>query len=205
MSLTPEQVLTVASILEYEANRSEDYPKVARVLYNRLDEGMPLQLDSTVSYVSQRSGDVWTTADERAEPSAYNTYAHRPAPRADRLPRRGDHRGGAGTPPRVTGCTSCPTTRPDTTRFSATYEEHNKWVAKLRRLLPRERGLLSDAAPGRRCAVVGSPIAHSLSPALHRAAYAELGLDWTYDPVEVDSAGLGASSTGSTPPGAGCP
>jgi shikimate dehydrogenase len=43
----------------------------------------------------------------------------------------------------------------------------------------------------RRCAVVGSPIAHSLSPALHRAAYAELGLDWTYDHVEVDSAGLG--------------
>ena len=42
----------------------------------------------------------------------------------------------------------------------------------------------------RRCAVVGSPIAHSLSPALHRAAYAELGLDWTYDHVEVDSAGL---------------
>ena len=35
------------------------------------------------------------------------------------------------------------------------------------------------------------PIAHSLSPVLHRAAYAELGLDWTYDPVEVDSAGLG--------------
>ena len=42
----------------------------------------------------------------------------------------------------------------------------------------------------RRCAVVGSPIAHSLSPALHRAAYDELGLDWTYDHVEVDSAGL---------------
>ena len=38
--------------------------------------------------------------------------------------------------------------------------------------------------------MVGSPIAHSLSPALHRAAYAELGLDWTYDHVEVDSAGL---------------
>ena len=29
-----------------------------------------------------------------------------------------------------------------------------------------------------RCAVLGSPIAHSLSPALHRAAYDELGLDW---------------------------
>ena len=41
-----------------------------------------------------------------------------------------------------------------------------------------------------RCAVLGSPIAHSLSPVLHRAAYAHLGLDWTYDAVEVDSAGL---------------
>jgi shikimate dehydrogenase len=36
-----------------------------------------------------------------------------------------------------------------------------------------------------RAAVLGSPIGHSLSPALHRAAYAALGLDWTYDAVEV--------------------
>ena len=42
----------------------------------------------------------------------------------------------------------------------------------------------------RRCAVLGSPIEHSLSPALHRAAYAHLGLDWTYDRVEVDERGL---------------
>jgi shikimate dehydrogenase len=41
-----------------------------------------------------------------------------------------------------------------------------------------------------RCAVLGSPIAHSLSPVLHRAAYAELGLDWTYDAIEVDEGGL---------------
>lgn len=44
---------------------------------------------------------------------------------------------------------------------------------------------------GRRAAVLGSPIAHSLSPVLHRAAYAELGLtDWSYDRFEVDEAGL---------------
>ncbi len=36
-----------------------------------------------------------------------------------------------------------------------------------------------------RAAVLGAPIAHSLSPVLHRAAYAALGLDWTYDAVEV--------------------
>lgn len=36
-----------------------------------------------------------------------------------------------------------------------------------------------------RCAVLGSPVAHSLSPVVHRAAYRELGLDWTYDAVDV--------------------
>ncbi|MFE9042178.1 shikimate dehydrogenase [Streptomyces sp. NPDC007818] len=44
---------------------------------------------------------------------------------------------------------------------------------------------------GRRAAVLGSPIAHSLSPVLHRAAYAELGLDdWSYDRFEIDEAAL---------------
>ncbi|OEJ27844.1 shikimate dehydrogenase [Streptomyces agglomeratus] len=43
----------------------------------------------------------------------------------------------------------------------------------------------------RRAAVLGSPIAHSLSPVLHRAAYEALGLDsWSYDRFEVDEAGL---------------
>ena len=37
----------------------------------------------------------------------------------------------------------------------------------------------------RRAAVLGHPIAHSLSPALHRAAYRALGLDWTYEAIDV--------------------
>jgi shikimate dehydrogenase len=41
-----------------------------------------------------------------------------------------------------------------------------------------------------RCAVLGSPIAHSLSPALHSAAYEYLGLNWHYGMQEVDEAGL---------------
>jgi len=43
-----------------------------------------------------------------------------------------------------------------------------------------------------RCAVLGDPVEHSLSPALHRAAYAELGLDWTYEAVRVRAGGLAA-------------
>lgn len=47
------------------------------------------------------------------------------------------------------------------------------------------------ATDRRRAAVLGSPIAHSLSPVLHRTAYAELGLrDWTYDRFDVDEAAL---------------
>jgi len=41
-----------------------------------------------------------------------------------------------------------------------------------------------------RLAVLGSPIAHSKSPVLHRAAYSVLGLDWSYEAVEVAGDGL---------------
>lgn len=74
LGLDGEQVLTVASILEFEAKKDSDYPKVARVLYNRLNDGMLLQLDSTVSYASGREGDVFTTPSERDSDSPYNTY-----------------------------------------------------------------------------------------------------------------------------------
>ncbi len=49
----------------------------------------------------------------------------------------------------------------------------------------------------RHCAVWGSPITHSLSPVLHRAAYAALGLrDWSYDRCEVDEAGFADALAG---------
>lgn len=41
-----------------------------------------------------------------------------------------------------------------------------------------------------RCAVVGHPIRHSLSPAIHQAAYAKLGLPWTFDAVDLPDGGL---------------
>ena len=59
-------------------------------------------------------------------------------------------------------------------------------------------------APSRRAAVLGSPIAHSLSPVLHRAAYAELGLtDWTYDRFDVDEQALPGFVEGLGPEWAG--
>ncbi len=54
-----------------------------------------------------------------------------------------------------------------------------------------------------RAAVLGSPVAHSLSPALHRAAYAALGLTWSYDAVECTAADLGSFLSGLGPEWAG--
>ncbi|TFD09192.1 MULTISPECIES: shikimate dehydrogenase [unclassified Cryobacterium] len=47
-----------------------------------------------------------------------------------------------------------------------------------------------DSLSSNRLAVLGSPIKHSRSPLLHRAAYRQLGLDWSYDAVEVKTGSL---------------
>ncbi|MGW7404339.1 shikimate dehydrogenase [Streptomyces sp. NPDC054833] len=64
--------------------------------------------------------------------------------------------------------------------------------------------MTSRAVDARRAAVLGSPIAHSLSPVLHRAAYDALGLTgWSYDRFEVDEAGLPGFLEGLGPEWAG--
>lgn len=77
---SPREIVTVASIIEEEVRRDEDRPKVARVLYNRLDKGMKLQLDTTVMYANNKRGGASTSEEMRKNPSPYNTYV------ADGLP-----------------------------------------------------------------------------------------------------------------------
>ncbi|RLV55411.1 endolytic transglycosylase MltG [Aeromicrobium phragmitis] len=71
-----EEIMTIASILEWEVNNEEDFRKAARVIYNRLDVGEALRMDSTVHYVSGRRGDAFTTDEERNADSPYNTYRY---------------------------------------------------------------------------------------------------------------------------------
>jgi UPF0755 protein len=68
-------VLTKASIVQAEAGSVADMGKVATVLNNRLADGMPLQLDTTVNYANGKSG-LTTTPADRQNPSPYNTYLH---------------------------------------------------------------------------------------------------------------------------------
>lgn len=78
--LDPYQAVIVASIIAAETNRSEDYPKVARVIYNRLQRNMKLQMDSTVHYVVGKDGSVFTSDEQRNFDSPYNTYLYRDLP-----------------------------------------------------------------------------------------------------------------------------
>ena len=68
------KALIVASIIEREVYRPEDRGKVAQVIYNRLAQGMKLEMDSTVAYVVGRTDGVFTTDAERKKVSPYNTY-----------------------------------------------------------------------------------------------------------------------------------
>lgn len=71
------RILTLASVVQLEAGSNpEDFPKIARVFQNRLDQGVLLQSDATVAYGTGNTHTVWTTPEERADTSnLWNTYA----------------------------------------------------------------------------------------------------------------------------------
>jgi UPF0755 protein len=73
LGLSPLEVVTIASIVQAEARKDEDFGKVAQVIYNRLDAGLPLQMDSTVAYANDVFT-VFTSDEQRALDSPYNTY-----------------------------------------------------------------------------------------------------------------------------------
>jgi UPF0755 protein len=73
LGLTPYQVITTASIVEKEGYIAKNMPDVARVIYNRLAHGTPLQMDSTVLYAIGQDGGPVTPQDEQIQ-SPYNTY-----------------------------------------------------------------------------------------------------------------------------------
>jgi UPF0755 protein len=71
--ITERQAIIVASLVQAEGRRAGDFPKIARVIYNRLNLGMPLQLDSTVMYALNKYG-IRATAAQTKIKSPYNTY-----------------------------------------------------------------------------------------------------------------------------------
>jgi UPF0755 protein len=85
LHLTPYQLLTVASMVEREAQLPGDRPKIAAVIYNRLRLGMPLGIDATIYYAVELAEKIPTYTQELTEAqlridSPYNTRTHRGLP-----------------------------------------------------------------------------------------------------------------------------
>ena len=120
-----QQLLTIASIVQAEST-NEDFSKVARVIYNRLKIGMPLQMDSTVHFIMQARGDIFLSRKSTALNSPYNTYRKfglPPGPicspssdaiKATLEPIQGDW-------------LYFITVAPGDTRFTASFDEFSKW------------------------------------------------------------------------------
>ncbi|MFF4193435.1 endolytic transglycosylase MltG [Nonomuraea sp. NPDC001831] len=79
LGLTPLEALTVASLVQAEGGTDADYPKIARVIYNRLKSNTPLELDTTVLYAQNRRSLKVTESDTKVN-SPYNTYHRRGLP-----------------------------------------------------------------------------------------------------------------------------
>lgn len=68
-------VVTVASLVEEEAKTDEERPLIAAVIYNRIDQNMPLQLDATLQYALNKYGQRLLDTDKQVD-SPYNTYKY---------------------------------------------------------------------------------------------------------------------------------
>lgn len=125
LGVSPHDVMTVASLVQAEARFDKDFPKVSRVIYNRLEEPMPLQFDSTVHYAVGRDGGVGTSDDDRDSDSEYNTYKHAGLPPTP-IMAPGEQAIEAALNPADGPWLYFVTTNPDTgvTKFAEGYDEH---------------------------------------------------------------------------------
>ena len=77
--MTMQEVVTVASMIEKEAANDDERAMIAAVIYNRIEAGMPLQIDSTIMYVLPEHKDLLTVEDTKID-SPYNTYQNKGLP-----------------------------------------------------------------------------------------------------------------------------
>jgi UPF0755 protein len=85
LHVTPYQLLTVASMIEREAQTEHDRPRIAAVIYNRLKEGIPLGIDATIYYAVELQKGIATYTGELTESqlkidSPYNSRTHKGLP-----------------------------------------------------------------------------------------------------------------------------
>jgi cell division protein YceG involved in septum cleavage len=151
------QAVTIASIVQAEAATQADMGKVARVVLNRLERGMPLQMDSTINYALNRST-VHTSQDDTGVESPYNSYQRMGLPPTP-IDNPGEEAMRATLNPTPGDWLYFVTVRPGDTRFTSDYATHTRNVAEF-------NALHQDAVPGQGPVPSPSPGGSAASPQL---------------------------------------
>ncbi|MFY0513420.1 endolytic transglycosylase MltG [Streptomyces anulatus] len=123
--------ITIASIVQAEADTASDMGKVARVVYNRLLKDMPLQMDSTINYALKRSTLDTTTAETQLD-SPYNSYRIKGLPPTP-IGNPGEEALRAAVSPTPGPWLYFVTVGPGDTRFTDSYDEQRKNVQEFNR------------------------------------------------------------------------
>jgi UPF0755 protein len=129
----PQQLLTIASIIQAEADL-KDFAKVSRVIRNRLEKGMPLQMDSTVHYVKKARGKIFLSTASTLLKSDYNTYRKYGLPPGP-IGNPGAAAMRAAVGPDLGDWIYFITVAPGDTRFTSSNEQFNVWKTEYKKNL----------------------------------------------------------------------
>jgi UPF0755 protein len=134
-----QKLLTIASIVQAEST-DQDFSKVARVIYNRLKIGMPLQMDSTVHFIMQARGDIFLSTKSTMLNSPYNTYRKFGLPPGP-ISSPGSQAIKATLEPLEGDWLYFITVAPGDTRFTSSFDQFNTW--KIEYTKNRKAGLFN--------------------------------------------------------------
>ena len=134
-----QKLLTIASIVQAEST-DQDFSKVARVIYNRLKIGMPLQMDSTVHFIMQARGEIFLSTKSTMLNSPYNTYRKFGLPPGP-ISSPGSQAIKATLEPLEGDWLYFITVAPGDTRFTSSFDQFNTW--KIEYTKNRKAGLFN--------------------------------------------------------------
>lgn len=127
VGMTRHEILIIASLIQAEAQEAQEFGKVSRVIYNRLEITMPLQFDSTINYALGRST-LHTSVEDTKLDSPYNTYQEYGLPPGP-IGNPGHQAIEAALNPTEGEWLYFVTVRPGETRFTHDLDEHEQNVA----------------------------------------------------------------------------
>ena len=130
---TAQSLVTIASIIQAEGNEM-DFSKVSRVIRNRLEKGMPLQMDSTVHYLKKDRGKIFLSTASTFLKSPYNTYRNYGLPPGP-IGNPGSKALYAAANPEVGDWIYFITVAPFDTRFTSSNEQFAKWKIEYKKNL----------------------------------------------------------------------